>query len=92
MTDGLWNFLESEFEGEAEFTTFNKTNKDYIEIQTDQGTFIIEPIYNCDHSQIIDFAISYGNYYTNVREEPNIWFWEEIEKTIEKKLNISLEY
>ena len=55
MTERLWYFLESEFEGEAEFTTFNKTNKDYIEIETDQGTFIIEPIYDCDNSQIIDF-------------------------------------
>ena len=92
MTDRLWYFLESEFEGEAEFTTFNKTNKDYIEIETDQGTFIIEPIYNCDNSQIIDFLISYGSYCTNAREEPDIWFWEEIEKAIEKKLNMSLKY
>ena len=90
MTEGLWYFLESEFKGEAEFTTFNKTNKDYIEIETDQGTFIIEPIYDCDNSQIdynsqiIDFAITHGYYCTTAREEPNIWFWEEIEKTIEK--------
>ena len=73
MTDRLWNFLESEFE---------TTNKDYIEIKTDQGTFVVEPIYNCDNSQIIDFAIFHGSYATTVREEPNIWFWEEIEKNI----------
>ena len=85
MTERLWNFLESEFEAEAEFTTFNKTNNDYIEIKTDQGTFIIEPIYNCDNSEIIDFAVYHGSYATTVREEPNIWFWEEIEKDLVKK-------
>lgn len=73
MTDRLWEYLENEF---------NKTNNDYIKIETDQGTFIIEPIYNCDNSQIIDFAIYHGSYATTVREEPNIWFWEEIEKNI----------
>ena len=73
MTDRLWNYLENEF---------NTTNKDYIEIETDQGTFVVEPIYNCDNSEIIDFAIYHGSYATTVREEPNIWFWEEIEKNI----------
>ena len=92
MTDRLWNFLESEFEAEAEFTTFNKENNDYIKIETDQGTFVVEPIYNCDNSEIIDFAVYHGSYATTVREEPDIWFWEEIEKYIEKKLNISLKY
>ena len=85
MTDRLWNFLESEFEAEAEFTTFNKTNNDYIKIETDQGTFVVEPIYNCDNSEIIDFAVYHGSYATTVREEPDIWFWEEIEKTIMEK-------
>ena len=73
MTDRLWEYLENEF---------NTTNKDYIEIKTDQDTFIVEPIYNCDNSEIIDFAVYHGSYATSVREEPNIWFWEEIEKNI----------
>ena len=73
MTDRLWNYLENEF---------NTTNNDYIEIKTDQDIFIVEPIYNCDNSEIIDFAVFHGSYSTTVREEPNIWFWEEIEKNI----------
>ena len=73
MTNRLWEYLENEF---------NTTNKDYIEIETDQGTFVVEPIYNCDNSEIIDFAVYHGSYATTVREEPNIWFWEEIEKNI----------
>ena len=73
MTDRLWDYLENEF---------NTTNKDYIEIETDKDRFIVEPIYNCDNSQIIDFAVYHGSYATSVREEPNIWFWEEIEKNI----------
>lgn len=73
MTDRLWNYLENEF---------NTTNNDYIEIKTDKDTFIVEPIYNYDQSEIIDFSVAHGSYYTNVREEPNIWFWEEIEKNI----------
>ena len=73
MTDRLWEYLENEF---------NTTNKDYIEIKTDQDRFIVEPIYNCDNSEIIDFAVYHGSYATSVREEPNIWFWEEIEKNI----------
>ena len=76
MTDRLWEYLENEF---------NTTNKDYIKIETDQGTFVVEPIYNCDNSQIIDFAVYHGSYATSVREEPNIWFWEEIEKDLVKK-------
>lgn len=73
MTDRLWDYLENEF---------NTTNNDYIEIKTDKDTFIVEPIYNCDNSEIIDFAVFHGSYSTTVREEPNIWFWEEIEKNI----------
>ena len=73
MTDRLWEYLENEF---------NTTNKDYIEIETDQDRFVVEPIYNCDNNQIIDFAVYHGSYATSVREEPNIWFWEEIEKTL----------
>ena len=73
MTNRLWEYLEK---------YFNTTNKDYIEIETDQGTFVVEPIYNCDNSEIIDFAVYHGSYATNVHEEPNIWFWEEIEKTL----------
>ena len=73
MTDRLWNYLENEF---------NTINKDYIKIETDQGTFVVEPIYNCDNSEIIDFAVYHGSYATTVREEPDIWFWEEIEKNI----------
>ena len=57
MTDRLWNYLEGEFEALSEYTTFNTTNNDYIKIETDQGTFVVEPIYNCDNSQIIDFAV-----------------------------------
>ena len=73
MTDRLWEYLEN---------YFNTTNKDYIEIETDQDIFIVEPIYNCDNSQIIDFAVYHGSYATTVHEEPNIWFWEEIEKAV----------
>ena len=73
MTDRLWGYLEKEF---------NTANKDYIKIETDQGTFVVEPIYNCDNSEIIDFAVYHGSYATTVREEPNIWFWEEIEKAV----------
>ena len=73
MTDRLWEYLENEF---------NTTNKDYIEIETDQDRFIVEPIYNCDNSEIIDFAVYHGSYATTVHEEPNIWFWEEIEKAV----------
>ena len=73
MTDRLWEYLENEF---------NTTNKDYIEIETDQDRFVVEPIYNCDNSEIIDFAVYHGSYATSVREEPNIWFWEEIEKAV----------
>ena len=73
MTDRLWEYLENEFKA---------TNNDYIEIKTDKGTFIVEPIYNCEKTQIIDFVVYHGNYWTNVKEEPNIWFWEEIEKNI----------
>ena len=71
MTDKLWEYLEN---------YFNTTNNDYIEIKTDQDTFIVEPIYNCDNSEIIDFAVYHGSYATSVREEPDIWFWKEIEK------------
>ena len=73
MTNRLWEYLEKEF---------NTTNKNYIEIETDQDRFIVEPIYNCDNSEIIDFAVYHGSYATTVREEPNIWFWEEIEKAV----------
>ena len=73
MTNRLWEYLENEF---------NTTNKDYIEIKTDNDRFIVEPIYNCDNSEIIDFTVYHGSYATSVREEPNIWFWEEIEKNI----------
>ena len=73
MTDRLWEYLENEF---------NTTNKDYIKIETDNDRFIVEPIYNCDNSQIIDFAVYHGSYATTVHEEPNIWFWEEIEKAV----------
>ena len=73
MTDRLWEYLENEF---------NTTNKDYIKIETDNDRFIVEPIYNCENSQIIDFAVYHGSYATTVHEEPNIWFWEEIEKAV----------
>ena len=73
MTNRLWDYLENYFKA---------TNNNYIEIKTDQDRFVVEPIYNCDNSEIIDFAVFHGNYATTVREEPNIWFWEEIEKNI----------
>ena len=73
MTNRLWEYLENEFKA---------TNNDYIEIKTEHGTFIVEPIYNCDNNEIIDFAVFHSNYWTNTKEEPNIWFWEEIEKNI----------
>ena len=76
MTNRLWEYLEN---------YFNTTNKDYIEIETDQDRFVVEPIYNCDNSEIIDFAVYHGSYATTVHEEPNIWFWEEIEKDLVKK-------
>ena len=73
MTDRLWEYLENEF---------NTTNKDYIKIETDNDRFVVEPIYNCENSEIIDFAVYHGSYATTVHEEPNIWFWEEIEKAV----------
>ena len=73
MTNRLWEYLEKEFK---------TADIDYIEIKTDQDTFVVEPIYNCDNSEIIDFAVYHGSYATTTREEPNIWFWEEIEKTL----------
>ena len=73
MTDRLWEYLEDEFKA---------TNSDYVEIKTEYYKFVVEPIYNCDNSQIIDFVVYHGNYWTNTKEEPNIWFWEEIEKNI----------
>ena len=73
MTNRLWEYLENEFKA---------TNNDYIKIETDQDTFVVEPIYNCDNSEIIDFAVFHGSYATTVREEPDIWFWEEIEKSL----------
>ena len=76
MENKLWNYLENEFK---------KTNDDYIEIKADQDKFIVEPIYNCDKSEIIDFAVFHGSYSTTVREEPDIWFWEEIEKALNIK-------
>ena len=76
MTNRLWEYLEN---------YFNTTNKDYIEIETDQDRFVVEPIYNCDNSEIIDFAVYHGSYATTVHEEPYIWFWEEIEKDLVKK-------
>ena len=72
MTDRLWEYLENEFE---------TTNKDYIEIETDQGIFRIEPIY-CDDDEIVDFAVFHDGYFTTAIVSPNIWFWEEIEKNI----------
>lgn len=71
MTNRLWDYLEN---------YFNTTNNDYIKIETDKDTFVVEPIY-CD-DEIVDFAVYHGSYATTVREEPDIWFWEEIEKNI----------
>ena len=85
MTERLWDYLEAEFEGLSEYTTFNTANNDYIEIKTEQDRFIVEPIYNDDNSEIIDFAVYHGSYATTVREEPDIWFWEEIEKAFREK-------
>lgn len=72
MTDRLWNYLETELD----------TPTSYIEIKTEQGEFTVEPIYNWNHSEIIDFVVFHGSYHTTVRDEPNIWFWEEIEKAL----------
>ena len=76
MTDRLWDYLENEFK---------TTNNDYIKIETDQDTFVVEPIYNCDNSEIIGFAIYHGGYATTTHEEPNIWFWDEIDRYLVKK-------
>ena len=72
MTERLWDYLENEFKSAV---------ADCIEIETEQGIFRIEPIY-CGDDEIVDFAVYHGSYATTVREEPNIWFWEEIERNI----------
>ena len=72
MTDRLWNYLEKEFK---------PATADCIEIETEQGIFRIEPIY-CDYDEIVDFAVFHNGYFTTAIVSPNIWFWEEIEKTL----------
>ena len=76
MTDRLWEYLEDEFKA---------TNSDYVEIKTEYYTFVVEPIYNSDNSEIIDFAIYNGSYYTTTREEPDIWFWDEIDRYLAER-------
>ena len=76
MTDRLWVYLEDEFKA---------TNSDYIKIETEYYKFVVEPIYNSDNSEIIDFAVFHGSYYTTVREEPNIWFWDEIDRYLAER-------
>lgn len=86
MTDRLWNYLE---------TYFNTPNSDsffgfwieHLEIETDLGKFVVEPIYDCYHSEIIDFTVYHGSYWTTVSEEPDIWFWKEIEKNLLEREN-----
>ena len=72
MTDRLWNYLATELD----------TPHSYIEIETENGVFEVEPCYSWDDSEIIDFVVYHGSYATNCREEPDIWFWEEIEEHI----------
>jgi hypothetical protein len=74
MTDRLWNYLETELD----------TTESYLELETEYGTFCLEPIFNSDESEVIDFLVSHGSYMTNVREEPDIWYWEEIENHLFK--------
>lgn len=73
MTDELWDYLETEL---AEPDS-------YIIIDTEEGTFVVEPIFSIE-GRIIDFSVAHGSYYTTVRGEPDIWFWEEIEKALLK--------
>ena len=76
MTDRLWEYLEDEFKA---------TNSDYVEIKTEYYKFVVEPIYNCDNSQIIGFAIYHGSYWTTTKEEPDIWFWDEIDRYLAER-------
>ena len=73
MTDRLWEYLEIELDKPCS----------YIVIDTEYGTFVVEPIFSTD-GRIIDFSVQHGSYYTTVRGEPDIWFWEEIEKALLK--------
>lgn len=77
MTDRLWDYLETEL----------NTPNSYIEIETANGVFEVEPIYNWNYSEIIDFVVFHGSYHTTVRDEPDIWFWEEIENFLFKEAN-----
>lgn len=77
MTNRLWNYLEEQF------GFIREANEDeYLDFTTDMGTFIVEPIYDCAEENIINFVVYHGSYMTNAKEEPDIWFWEEIEKHI----------
>lgn len=77
MTNRLWNYLEEQF------SMAREANEDeYLEFTTDNGTFIVEPIYGNDGCDLIDFAVYHGSYTTTCRKESDIWFWEEIEKHI----------
>lgn len=73
MTDRLWEYLEIELDKPCS----------YIIVDTEEGKFAVEPIFSID-GRIIDFSVSHGSYYTTSREEPDIWFWEEIEKALLK--------
>ena len=73
MTDRLWEYLEIELDKPCS----------NIIVDTEEGTFVVEPIFSID-GRIIDFSVSHGSYCTNAREEPDIWFWEEIEKALLK--------
>lgn len=77
MTDRLWNYLESKL----------NTQDSYLEIETDFGKFIIEPIYYDNVDYVIGFTVSHGSYWTTTKEDPDIWFWEEIEKNLLDKEN-----
>lgn len=72
MTDRLWNYLETEL----------TTTDSYLEIETDMGKFVVEPVYWEGVDHVIDFVVYHGSYATNCKEEPDIWFWEEIESHI----------
>lgn len=72
MTERLWNYLENELDKPTS----------YLEIETENGTFEVEPNFNWDHSEILGFIVYHNSYMTSSMNEPDIWFWEEIEKHI----------
>ena len=72
MTKRLWNYLAAALD----------TPHSYIEIETDNGTFEVEPNFNWADSELLGFIVYHNSYMISSMKEPDIWFWEEIENHI----------